>query len=365
MQDAQPMLEPKHRALLDVAAGRGLPSADGIGLCFQLLSLAAAIDRDCAARLAPRGLSEGKFVLLFLLHEQADGMAPHELAEGAGVTRATVTGLLDGLERDGFLSRQAGKDDRRKIRVKLTAKGRTAAARLFQEHTDWIGSLFAGLTIRTGAAARAAGAYLARHRRAAAPPPGDAIMSKARPPAPKPAGRGVKDIAGERLAQLNAGEPASTLTECLAVDFAALLQAAARGRRRRRAAMRAQAALGISRRMALAAHLLDERLGPEGFEMLKAHRSDTVRGWACFPWRARRRRRRWTSAWRGYVRWPTTRISACANGPGSPSAPGWPPTWTRRCGCCGRGRRNLPSGCGGSPAKHCVRAVSGARISPR
>lgn len=145
MQDAPPMLEPKHRALLDVAAGRGLPSADGIGLCFQLLSLAAAIDRDCAARLAPRGLSEGKFVLLFLLHEQADGMAPHELAEGAGVTRATVTGLLDGLERDGFLSRQAGKDDRRKIRVKLTAKGRTAAARLFQEHTDWIGSLFAGL----------------------------------------------------------------------------------------------------------------------------------------------------------------------------------------------------------------------------
>jgi 3-methyladenine DNA glycosylase AlkC len=108
-------------------------------------------------------------------------------------------------------------------------------------------------------------------------------MSKATPPAPKPAGRGVKDIAGERLAQLNAGEPASTLTECLAVDFAALMQAAApQAGADAVAAMRAQAALGISRRMALAAHLLDERLGPEGFEMLKAHRSDTVRGWACF-----------------------------------------------------------------------------------
>jgi DNA-binding MarR family transcriptional regulator len=33
------------------------------------------------------------------------GLAPHELAKRAGVTRATVTGLLDGLERDGFLSR--------------------------------------------------------------------------------------------------------------------------------------------------------------------------------------------------------------------------------------------------------------------
>lgn len=146
MQDTEHMLEPKHRALLDVAARRGLPSAGGIGLCFQLLSLAGAIDRDCAARLAPRKLSEGKFVLLFLLHEQADGMSPHELADGAGVTRATVTGLLDGLERDGFVSRRAGKDDRRKVIVKLSAKGRSEAGKLFQEHTDWIGALFAGLS---------------------------------------------------------------------------------------------------------------------------------------------------------------------------------------------------------------------------
>lgn len=146
MHDTQHMLEPKHRALLDVAARRGLPSADGIGLCFQLLSLAGAIDRDCAARLAPRQLSEGKFVLLFLLHEQPDGLSPHELADGAGVTRATVTGLLDGLERDGFVSRRAGKDDRRKIIVKLSAKGRAEAGKLLQEHTDWIASLFACLS---------------------------------------------------------------------------------------------------------------------------------------------------------------------------------------------------------------------------
>lgn len=62
------MLEPKHHALLDEAARRGLPSSDGIRLCFQVLALAGAIDHDCAARLAPRQLSEGKFVLLFLLH---------------------------------------------------------------------------------------------------------------------------------------------------------------------------------------------------------------------------------------------------------------------------------------------------------
>ena len=140
------MLEPKHHAMLDEAARRGLAVTDGIRLCFQVLALAGAIDRDCVARLAPKRLSEGKFVLLFLLHGQSQGLSPHELAAGAGVTRATITGLLDGLERDGFVQRQAGQEDRRKIAVTLTGKGRTAAAKLFKEHTAWIGSLFAGLS---------------------------------------------------------------------------------------------------------------------------------------------------------------------------------------------------------------------------
>ncbi len=146
MADPERMLEPKHRALLDESARRGLPSADDVRLCFQLLATAGAIDRDCAARLAPRGLSEGKFVLLFLLHGQAGGLSPHELAERAGVTRATVTGLLDGLERDGFLRREADVIDRRRVQVVLSAKGKAAGAQLFAEHTQWIGGLFGGLS---------------------------------------------------------------------------------------------------------------------------------------------------------------------------------------------------------------------------
>ncbi len=89
---------------------------DNMRLCFEVLALASAIDRACAARLAPYRLSEGKFVLLFLLRDLPEGLAPHELAERAGVTRATITGLLDGLERDGFLARHDDKEDRRSWR---------------------------------------------------------------------------------------------------------------------------------------------------------------------------------------------------------------------------------------------------------
>lgn len=99
----------------------------------------------------------------------------------------------------------------------------------------------------------------------------------------KPTGRGVKDIGAARLAQLNAGEPATTLTECLAVDFAALMQSAAPAVGADGVAlMRAEAAAGISKRMALAARILLDRLGPQALAGLRVHGSDTVRGWACF-----------------------------------------------------------------------------------
>ncbi|KAB0324440.1 HEAT repeat domain-containing protein [Janthinobacterium sp. PLB04] len=94
--------------------------------------------------------------------------------------------------------------------------------------------------------------------------------------------RSVADIAPARLALLNGGSVASTtLTEGLAIDFAQLLAAAvpAIGAARLEQ-MRAQAAAGITKRMALAAQLLLDAqvdLAP-----LLAHVSDTVRGWVCF-----------------------------------------------------------------------------------
>ncbi len=117
----------KHHALLGEMERRHSPSTDALKTCFEVLSLAAAIDRDCSNRLAPHKLSEGKFVLLFLLHNAPDGLSPHELSERAGVTRATITGLLDGLERDGFLKRHADSEDRRKLTVRLTSEGAAGA----------------------------------------------------------------------------------------------------------------------------------------------------------------------------------------------------------------------------------------------
>ncbi len=139
------VLEAKHTALINEAARRGHANLAQLRLCFQLLSLSTAIDRDCATRLAPHGLSEGRFIVLFLLHGAGGTLPPHELAERAGVTRATISGLLDGLQREGLLQRRHDADDGRRLQVVLTPRGRRLAEELFNQHTQWIGGLFNSL----------------------------------------------------------------------------------------------------------------------------------------------------------------------------------------------------------------------------
>jgi len=139
-------LEQKYHALVQEAQQRQMPDVEGIHLCFQTLSLAAGIDRDCAALLAPHGLSEGRFVLLFLLDAASDPLAPNTLAEQAGITRATVTGLLDGLEREGLVKRHANANDRRALYIQLTRKGKRVAKTVFEQHSHWIASLYGNLS---------------------------------------------------------------------------------------------------------------------------------------------------------------------------------------------------------------------------
>jgi DNA-binding MarR family transcriptional regulator len=75
--------------------------------------------------LQKHGMSQGKFTVLMILNRNPDqGVNPSELADRAGVTRATMTGLLDGLEREKMITRQGDRIDRRRAVVRLSATAR-------------------------------------------------------------------------------------------------------------------------------------------------------------------------------------------------------------------------------------------------
>ncbi|MDH4415415.1 MAG: MarR family transcriptional regulator [Rhizobium sp.] len=139
------MLNARNKSLYEEAKRRGRKDDRQIKLCGGVLSLAAAIEADCARRLARHQLSESKFVMLIVLHDSKGGLAPNELATRCGVTRATMTSLIDGLERDGITRRTADGQDRRSVNIQLTDKGADLARSVFDEHAEWLGSVFGGL----------------------------------------------------------------------------------------------------------------------------------------------------------------------------------------------------------------------------
>ena len=80
---------------------------------------------------ASEGLpSMAAFNVLSVLGGDPRPLRPSTIADRMMVTRATMTGVLDSLERRGFVKRVASADDGRSREVTLTAKGRKAVDRL-------------------------------------------------------------------------------------------------------------------------------------------------------------------------------------------------------------------------------------------
>ena len=89
-----------------------------------------------------RGLSEGKFKILMLLFDAKDhSLSPTELAKQSNVTKATITGLLDGLVRDGFVSRTHQNKDKRKISIELTKEGKEQLKQFLPGHFSKISAV--------------------------------------------------------------------------------------------------------------------------------------------------------------------------------------------------------------------------------
>jgi DNA-binding MarR family transcriptional regulator len=72
------------------------------------------------------GLSNGRNMILWsvLNHEGEEGLTPADLAEILDVTRASVTGLLKALEKDGLIVRKRSKKDGRSVHLGVTAKAK-------------------------------------------------------------------------------------------------------------------------------------------------------------------------------------------------------------------------------------------------
>ena len=80
--------------------------------------------------LQPFGVSGNGFNLLQIVAGASRPVTPSEIGEQLIVTTATVTGLVDTLERRGFVTRTRDEADRRKVLVAITREGRAVLDRI-------------------------------------------------------------------------------------------------------------------------------------------------------------------------------------------------------------------------------------------
>ena len=96
--------------------------------------------RAVAGRVADYGLTTSQFGVLEALHH----LGPLPLGELAGkllVSGGNVTYVMDLLEEQGLVARERSVEDRRVVRARLTAQGRSLVERVFPEHANAIAEL--------------------------------------------------------------------------------------------------------------------------------------------------------------------------------------------------------------------------------
>lgn len=99
-------------------------NVDGVMHFLTLLRVGSDLSNALDNFLGQYGLLQGRWwVLILLMREQDLTSTPSSLAEKAGVSRATMTGLIDGLDKEGLIIRVTDATDRRKFHIKLTDLG--------------------------------------------------------------------------------------------------------------------------------------------------------------------------------------------------------------------------------------------------
>ena len=87
------------------------------------------------ARLSPYGLSSAMYFFLRLLWEH-DGITQREISEKLGLTPPTTVSAMDNLEGKGLIKRSRNTEDRRKVNIFLTKRGRDLETKLRQRAVE-------------------------------------------------------------------------------------------------------------------------------------------------------------------------------------------------------------------------------------
>ena len=110
------------------------PNINELGLV--LFGTARAWRTRLDQRLRPLGLSQGKWRTLIHLSQGGNKLTQKEIAERMGIEGATLAGLLDRLQEDGWIERRGSSADRRCKTVHLQRRSKAVLNKIFNTAHD-------------------------------------------------------------------------------------------------------------------------------------------------------------------------------------------------------------------------------------
>lgn len=120
-----------------------LPISESIG--FQIRSTHRALQRLLQLKIEPHGITLGMWYFLRALWTE-DGLTQRELSRRVGTMEPTTLGAIINMEEKGLVRRVRNEEDRRKLHVHLTAKGRALKSILIPLAKDVVSTAAQGLS---------------------------------------------------------------------------------------------------------------------------------------------------------------------------------------------------------------------------
>jgi len=100
-------------------------------ICFNLGRVMRRVYDYYEQRLSPFGLTSPQYFVFNALW-MGDGISVGELGEQVSLDSSTLTGIIDRMERNGYVERRPSPDDRRSVLVFLSAKAREVGPRILE-----------------------------------------------------------------------------------------------------------------------------------------------------------------------------------------------------------------------------------------
>ncbi len=111
-------------------------------LWIRLLRATRAIEADLRERLRVQfAMTLPQFDVMAALYREEKGMTMTELSRRLMVSNGNVTGIIDRLEAEQYVVRQAPAEDRRSFNVRLAPKGAARFAVVAAAHEQWVDQL--------------------------------------------------------------------------------------------------------------------------------------------------------------------------------------------------------------------------------